>query len=191
MKDSELIQGLNKLYEHLREEKMELWKRDLPFDELMFDRWERAKFLGFGEKTSMYHNSYVFGDVKVGGNTWIGPFTVLDGSGGIMIGDFCSISSGVHIYSHNTVKWAVSLGKMPYEYLPVTIGDGCFIGPQSIIAAGVNIGKQSIVAANCYVNSNIPEFSIVAGNPASIIGKVEVDKKGAVSFSYFKKSDEK
>lgn len=187
MNNSEQKCNLNNLYEQLREEKMEMWKRDLPFDELLFDRWERAKFLGFGNNTSVYHNCYVFGDVKVGANTWIGPFTILDGTGGLSIGDNCSISAGVHIYSHNTVKWAVSGGKMSYEYSKVTIEDCCFIGPQSIISAGVNIGKHTVIAANSFVNCNIPEFSIVAGNPATIIGKVILDEKGNVEFSYFNK----
>ncbi len=42
------------------------WKRDLPLDELIFDRWERASSLGFGEATSVYHQSYVYGDVSMG-----------------------------------------------------------------------------------------------------------------------------
>lgn len=45
------------------------FNRDLPFEELLFDRWERARALGFGDKTSVYQQSYVFGDVKVGEST--------------------------------------------------------------------------------------------------------------------------
>ena len=84
--------------------------RDLPFEELVFDRWERARSLGFGEGASIYHNAYVFGDVTVGAGTWIGPFVMLDGSGGLEIGATCSISTGVHIYTHDTVRWALSGG---------------------------------------------------------------------------------
>ena len=73
------------------------WNRDLPLEELLFDRWERARYLGFGAGASIYHTSYVFGDVRVGANTWIGPLTVLEGSGGLTIGAHCSISSGVQI----------------------------------------------------------------------------------------------
>lgn len=178
---------LKSLYKELRKEKVRLWKRDLPFDELLFDRWERAEFLGFGEKASIYHNSYVFGDVKVGSNTWIGPFTLLDGSGGLTIGDFCSISAGVHIYSHNTVKWALTGGKAPYDHAEVTIEDFCFIGPQSIISAGVRIGKHSVIAANSFVSSPVEPFSIAAGNPATKIGEVIISGNNQVSFNYFKK----
>jgi acetyltransferase-like isoleucine patch superfamily enzyme len=117
------------------------------------------------------------GNVQVGENTWIGPFTILDGSGGLTIGSNCSISAGVHIYSHNTVKWALSGGKCPYEYAPVTIGDNSFIGPQAIIQNGITLGAHVVVAANSFVNASFPAGSIVGGNPARMLGRV-IHKNG-------------
>ena len=86
---------LHRLHLFLRNEYKTTWSRTLPFCEEVFDRWEKARYLGFGEGTSIYDSSHVFGDVTVGDNTWIGPFTILDGTGGLKIGSFCSISSGV------------------------------------------------------------------------------------------------
>ncbi|MDQ3820563.1 MAG: acyltransferase [Acidobacteriota bacterium] len=163
------------------------WHRDLPLDELLFDRWERAAMLGFGQHTSIYQNSYVYADVKVGTNTWIGPFTILDGSGGLEIGDYCSISAGVHIYTHNSVKWAVSEGKEPYERKPVTIGNFCFIGPNSIIKNGVSIGDHSVIGASSFVNVDVEPYSIVAGVPSKLIGRVVI-AEGEVRFDYFTSS---
>jgi acetyltransferase-like isoleucine patch superfamily enzyme len=102
--DDQLRAALVRLYEGLRDDVQARWKRDLPLEELLFDRWERAANLGFGDGTSIYHSSYVFGEVSVGRNTWIGPLVLLDGTGGLTIGDNCSISTGVQIYSHDTVK---------------------------------------------------------------------------------------
>ena len=48
--------------------------RDLPLPELLFDRWERARSLGFGHGTSVYHEAYLYGDVTVAEDVWIGPF---------------------------------------------------------------------------------------------------------------------
>ena len=62
------------------------WERSLPFTEAATDRWERAASLGFGEQSSIHNLSYVYGRVAVGAHTWIGPYTVLDGSGGLTIG---------------------------------------------------------------------------------------------------------
>lgn len=77
----ELFILIQKLKSHFDVSFLEELNRSLPFADLLFDRWERAKMLGFGEGTSVYDSAYIFGDVKVGKNTWIGPFTILDGSG--------------------------------------------------------------------------------------------------------------
>lgn len=133
------------------------------------DRWERAKYLGFGLNTSIYDSSLVLGKVKIGSNTWVGPFTVLDGSGGLKIGSNCSISSGVQIYSHDSVNWAISGGKSPYEYESTEIGNNCYIGPNTIITKGVKLGDGCIVGANSFVNKSFDRNSKIAGSPARLI----------------------
>jgi acetyltransferase-like isoleucine patch superfamily enzyme len=131
------------------------YNRSLPLGDYLNDRWERAEREGFGVGTSVYDNVLILGDVKVGKHTWIGPNVVLDGSGGLEIGDYCSISAGVQIYSHHTVKWSTSLGKEEIEYKPTIIGNGVFIGPNSIIQMGTKIDDESIIGALSFVNKNI------------------------------------
>lgn len=172
----ELQETIIKLHKKLRQEIMARWNRSVTFDDELFDRWERAKFLGFGEGTSIYQDSLVVGDVKVGKNTWVGPFTILDGSGGLEIGDNCSISSGVHIYSHDTVKRRVSGGVHEIERGKTKVGSSCFIGPLSVIKKGVSIGDHSVIGALTFVNKDIPPYSIAVGVPCRIVGKVQ--KKG-------------
>ena len=173
------------LHENLRVEIMRRWKRCLPFNEELFDRWERARFLKFGEGSNIYDTSLVIEDVKVGENTWIGPFTILDGSGGLTIGGFCSISSGVQIYTHDSVKWALSGGKEDYEYDAVEIGNYCYIGPMTVITKGLRIGHHCLIGANSLVNSDIPEYSIAFGSPCRIIGKVNVKDDETIDLVYY------
>ena len=180
MDSGELTEHLRALYALLRERTREQWDRDLPLYELLFDRWERAQANGFGKGASIYHSSYVFGDVEVGANTWIGPHTLLDGTGGLRIGSNCSISTGVQIYTHDTVKWAVSGGTAPYEYAPVTIGDSCYVGPQSVVAKGVTVGEHSVVGACSFVNRSLPANSVAVGIPCRVIGHVEEREGGDV-----------
>jgi len=164
------------LYKKLRSEKQKQWDRTLPFSELLFDRWEKAKFLNTKNGSNIYDSSYVFGDVSIGKNSWIGPNTILDGSGGkLTIGNFCSISSGVQIYTHNSVKWALTGGKSNYEKGKVRIGDQCYIGPNSIITMNSKIGKCSVIGTSSLVDSNIPPNSIAFGTPAKIVGSVKVN----------------
>jgi acetyltransferase-like isoleucine patch superfamily enzyme len=160
---------IKRSFQLLRKVKKDKFKRVLPLGELIQDRWEKAKFAGFGKGTSVYDSSYIFGEVTIGENTWVGPFTILDGSGGLTIGSNCSVSAGVQIYTHDTVGWAISGGIEPYEYDKVTIEDNCYIGPNTIIAKGVHLGKGTIVGANSFVNKSYPENAKIAGNPAKII----------------------
>jgi len=140
------------------------------FGDLVSDRWEKAQALGFGEGTSIYDSALVLGSVIVGQNTWIGPFTLLDGSGGLSIGDTCSISAGVQIYTHDTVKWAVSGAVAEVERAPVTIGSRCYIGPNTVISKGVSIGDGCVVGANSFVNRDIPPGMKAWGTPARVVG---------------------
>lgn len=157
------------LYTYLQKEKKKKWDRFLPLNELLIDRKKKAILMGFGEGTTIHDSSHIYGNVEVGNNTWVGPFTILDGSGGLKIGSNCSISAGVQIYTHDTVDWATSGGKKKYTNKNVCIDDNCYIGPNTIIQKGVKIGKGSIVGANSFVNKSFPENSKLVGNPAKSI----------------------
>ncbi|PKP61474.1 acetyltransferase [Candidatus Atribacteria bacterium HGW-Atribacteria-1] len=159
------------------------YKRVLPFNEEFTDRWEKAKYLNFGKGASIYDSSIVLGDVAVGKNTWIGPFTVLDGSGKLKIGSNCSVSAGVQIYTHDSVKWAISGGKEDYERSPVKIGARCYIGPNVIISRGVTIGRCSVIGANSFVNKSVPAYSVAYGSPCELKGKVFI-VKGKIRIRY-------
>lgn len=172
------------LHEKLRDEVKARWKRSLPFADELFDRWERARYLGFGEGASVYDQSLVLGDVAVGDNTWIGPYTVLDGRGGLSIGSYCSISAGVQIYSHDTVKWALTGGRAAEERSPTRIGNCVYIAPMCIVAHGVSIGDHSVIGANSFVREDVPPFSIAVGTPARVVGRVTLVGDDDVRFDY-------
>jgi acetyltransferase-like isoleucine patch superfamily enzyme len=182
----DLSKQLKELGASLDEKMREQYNRSLPFQETLFDRWDRAKALNFGEGTSIYESALVFGDVKVGKDCWVGPYTILDGSGDLSIGDNCSISSGVHIYTHDSSKKRVSGGSAEIEKASVNIKSNCYIGPYSIVLKGVQIGENSIIGGNSLVNKSVPPFSVAFGSPLRIVGKVIVEN-GKVSIEYNQK----
>jgi acetyltransferase-like isoleucine patch superfamily enzyme len=143
-----MIDKLRALQAKLQQEKLAQFKRRVSLGDLVTDRWQNAREYGFGEGTSCYDNVLILGDVRVGKNTWIGPNCILDGSGGTLtIGDYCSISAGVQIYTHDTVAWSTSLGQAEHAKAPTTIGNGAYIGPNSVIAKGVTIGERAVIGA--------------------------------------------
>ncbi|RAP27589.1 acetyltransferase [Candidatus Marinamargulisbacteria bacterium SCGC AG-333-B06] len=183
----DLREELIKLQHQLRDETVKQYNRVNPFVEDITDWKEKGEFLfGKGKNITVYNTCCVVGKVQVGNNTWIGPYTALDGGkDGIIIGKHCSISSGVNIVAHDTVKWALSGGNEEYEYAPIKIGDNCFIGTNAFISKGVKIGNNCVIGAGAIVTKDIPDFSIALGVPAKIKGKVVIKDKRA-ELKYFK-----
>ncbi len=155
-------------WKYYYQENLENQQRSLPFADSIITRWERARILGFGKGSSIFDSSIVLGDVKVGEGTWIGPFTVLDGSGTLSIGNNCSISAGVQIYTHDSIS-RDTLGHLKeVEKSPVQIGNHTYIGPNSVIARGVTIGDRCVIGTNSFVNINLPSGSKAWGVPCRI-----------------------
>jgi acetyltransferase-like isoleucine patch superfamily enzyme len=120
-------------------------------------------------------HAWVVGEPTVGEGTWIGAFTLIDGSGGLTIGRGCDISSGVHIYTHSSARRCVS-GRA-YEHVerePVVIGDRVFIGANAVVNMGVTIGDESVVGAGAVVTKDVPPRTVVAGVPARIVAQVRL-----------------
>lgn len=157
--------------------------RSLPFNETLFDRWDRAKKLGFGENCSIYDSAIVFGEVKVGNHVWIGPNTIIDGSGGLQIGNYCNIGAGSQIYTHDSSKQILTSFALPIERKPVSIGNNVHIAPGVIITKGVSIGNFCIIGAYALVNRDVPDNSIVVGQPAKVVGTISFENDTPV-FKY-------
>lgn len=167
--DIDLLKRLRRLIGLLIREKKASHGRVLSTSDYFIDRWERAEFMGFGDGSSVYDSCLVLGDVSVGRDTWIGPYTILDGSGGgLSIGDGCNISAGVHIYTHDTVGRVIS-GE-PVALAPVAIGNHVYVGPHSIIAKGVTIGDYVVIGANSLVLRDVPSGMKAFGAPARVVG---------------------
>lgn len=89
----------------------------------------------------------------------------------IHIGDYCKITGGVIILSHD---YSRSVLRMKYKEIIAEagltyIGDNVFIGMNAIILRNVKIGNNVIIGAGSIVTQDIPDDSVVAGNPAKII----------------------
>lgn len=186
--DLHLLASLRSLKKKLDAQTLGQYKRINPFAENLIDWHEKGET--FAKSGSVIYDSVtIIGDVTIGEHAWIGEGCLIDGSGGLIAGDYVVIASGVHIYTHDTVKWALSGGKAEYNRAPVTIGSNVFIGAQSVITCGVSIGDHVLVCANATVTNDVESNTIVAGTPARPVGRVVIDGD-SVELKYFKREDE-
>lgn len=126
-------------------------------------------------------HAWVVGEPEIGAGTWIGAFTVVDGSGGLTIGAGCDVSTGAQIYTHSSMRRCVSGRAFPtVERAPVRIGDCVFIGAGAIVTMGVTIGDHSVVAAGAVVTRDVPAYTVVSGVPARVTARVLLDGEQVV-----------
>ena len=162
----DLLTRIRALLAELRSEKREAHRRHVSVGDLLTDRWETGRELNFGEGTSCYDNVLIIGEVTAGKNCWIGPNVVLDGSGGLSIGDHVDIGAGAQIYTHDTVRRVTSGGIDPIDYAPTKIGSRVYIGPQAVIQKGVVIGDGAVIGALSFVDRDVAPGVRVWGAPA-------------------------
>lgn len=126
-----------------------------------------------------HEQAWIIGEPTIGDGTWIGAFTVIDGSGGLTIGDGCDVSSGVHIYTHSSVRRCVSGRRFnEVERAPVTIGDRVFIGANAVVMMGVTVGDEAVVGAGAVVSKDVPARTVVTGVPARAVASVDLHVDG-------------
>ena len=110
--------------------------------------------------------------IEIGDNFFANyNFVVLDGNY-VLIGDNVWVAPNVGIYAAgHPFDVAERVGGLEYAF-PVTIGDNVWIGGGVQIIGGVTIGANSVVAAGSVVIRDVPEGTLVAGNPCRVIRRI-------------------
>lgn len=115
------------------------------------------------------------GKIKIGKRVLLAEGLSLDYSGGVEIGDNVWLSEDVMIHTHIHLLNERRVYSKPGEIKtrPLKIGDFVWIGSRVVILPGVeSIGRNSIVGAGSVVTKDVPEDTVIAGNPAKIIKKL-------------------
>jgi maltose O-acetyltransferase len=91
--------------------------------------------------------------VEMGRNCWLGP--------------------GVHVYTATHPLDAETRVEGPEYGKPVTMGDDVWVGGRAVIDPGVEIGDSAVVAAGAVVTDDVPENTVVGGNPATVVKELD------------------
>ena len=146
--------------------------------------------LGKNVKTYGFVNLY---GCEIGDNTRIGNFVEIQK--GAKIGRNCKISSHTFICEGVTIEDEVLVGhnvtfindmypratsqdgslqtNEDWSCIPTLVEKGASIGSSATLLCGITVGQESIVGAGSVVTKDVPPHTIVAGNPARILRKIE------------------
>jgi len=131
------------------------------FYRLAMQKCQKELFIGFGTLFSQHQTELLNG-------VYIGPQCNI---GKCRIEENCLLGSGVHVMSgkrqHNYTDIDIPIREQEGILKSITIGEDTWVGNGALIMA--NVGKKCIIGAGSVVISDIPNYSIVAGNPAKII----------------------
>lgn len=130
-------------------------------------------------KTSVSNSTFIdkIANFDLAEKVYIGHFNFIEASNGLTIEEGCQITNFITITTHSSHQSIRLYGRqysgaemIGYVKGKVRIGKYSFIGPHSTIMPNTSIGKGSLVAAYSYVQGEFPDFAIIAGNPAVVVG---------------------
>lgn len=116
--------------------------------------------------------------IVLGDDVFVWHGTILDGTAGLVIEDGCQIGAHVGVFTHSShvsirvIPPSEDAESHPEAFIakPVRIGRRTFVASGATILAGTTIGKGCLIGAGSVVAKDVPDFSVVAGNPGRVAG---------------------
>ncbi|WP_314720382.1 DapH/DapD/GlmU-related protein [Parvimonas micra] len=110
--------------------------------------------------------------IKIGKNVFINSNTLFMARGGIIIEDDVKIAANCQLLTNNHDSYERKI----LTCKPILIKKGAWIGAGATIMPGICIGKYAIVGASSVVTHDVPDYSVVVGNPARVIKELDKNK---------------
>jgi UDP-2-acetamido-3-amino-2,3-dideoxy-glucuronate N-acetyltransferase len=138
-----------------------------------------------GEGTKIWHFSHIQGGARIGKKCTLGQNVNV--ANNVPIGNFVKIQNNVSVYEGVILEDYVFCGpsmvftnievprsKYPQVgaqfYIETRVKEGASLGANSTVVCGHSIGRFAFIGAGAVVTKDIPDFALVVGNPARIMG---------------------
>jgi acetyltransferase-like isoleucine patch superfamily enzyme len=110
-------------------------------------------------------------NVEIGKDSTLNQGVILDGTGGIKIGNDVRVAPSVILNTadHEFQDPVEKIRKQGFQVSPITIEDDVWIGAGVVVNKGVTIGKGSVIGAGSVVTRDVPPYSIAVGVPCKVI----------------------
>jgi acetyltransferase-like isoleucine patch superfamily enzyme len=133
---------------------------------------EPQRMIRVGEGASIAAHAFVHGPVELGAHVSINPYAAIDGGrAGIVIGEGTRIATRASLFAFDHgIDPSLSVREQPVRSLGIRIGRDVWIGAHACITDGVIIGDGAVVGAGAVVTNDVPDYAIVAGVPARVMG---------------------
>jgi acetyltransferase-like isoleucine patch superfamily enzyme len=105
------------------------------------------------------------GRIRMGDRVFVNCGTTIIAVQEIVVGDDVAFANEVFVMDSNSH----GVEGKPHVQSPVRIGDGTWLGNRAMVLPGVTIGRRVVVAAGAVVTRDVPDDSLVAGNPARVV----------------------
>lgn len=115
-------------------------------------------------------------EIRIGDGTWIGKNCSIASIDRVQIGKNVLFAGQVHItdHSHGYEDINIPVAQQPLlSKGPVIIDDYCWLGFACEILSGVHIGQHCVIGARAVVTKDVPDYCVVAGNPARVIKRYD------------------
>lgn len=110
------------------------------------------------------------GGIRLGNQVEINNMSIIDGTGGVEIGERTLIGPGVRIISYQHLfDGHQPIREQASESKPIHVARDVWIGANAVILAGVRIGEGAVIGAGAVVSKDIPAWSIAVGVPARVV----------------------
>jgi maltose O-acetyltransferase len=110
-----------------------------------------------------------YGDgIRIGARTFVNFNCVMLDGAAISVGRECLLATGVQLVTATHPVDPVPRREALEQALPVTLGDGVWIGAGAIVCPGVSIGENTVVGAGAVVTRSLPSGVVAYGNPARV-----------------------